>query len=54
MIRFSIEKLWHFKCPKCGGWFTIGDYQGKSGLYCPHCGYFSELLEWIPPHDNGK
>lgn len=36
----SIEKLSHFNCSKCGGWWTIGDAKINIEYYCPWCGYY--------------
>lgn len=36
--EFSVETLHHFKCHKCAGWWTIGDWKPAPMIYCPHCG----------------
>lgn len=42
MIRYCIEKLYHFSCGECGAWFSIGDWAAKHNrcrqLTCPNCG----------------
>lgn len=43
MIGYSKEILYHFSCDKCGGWWTIGDFQNFDfELYCPHCNHKSK------------
>ncbi|MGF0068419.1 hypothetical protein [Candidatus Spyradosoma sp. SGI.093] len=35
----SIEKLSHFRCGRCGGWFSIGDApEDRATWFCPWCG----------------
>jgi rRNA maturation endonuclease Nob1 len=37
--KISIEKLFHFSCPSCKKWFSIGDFpKSKKHVYCPWCG----------------
>ena len=36
---YSIEKLVHYQCSQCRGWWSIGDGPTGSALYCPWCGY---------------
>ena len=42
MIRYSIERLYHFNCDECGAWFSIGDWnkqrERSDQLTCPNCG----------------
>jgi len=38
MLRYSIERLYHFLCSECGKWFSIGDWKVVDKLMCPHCG----------------
>jgi predicted RNA-binding Zn-ribbon protein involved in translation (DUF1610 family) len=40
MIVYSLKKLYHFRCGKCGGWWSIADYDGDmdASLTCPVCG----------------
>ena len=41
MIRYSLERLYHFNCGECGGWWSIGDFHRLADwsgqLTCPHC-----------------
>ena len=38
MIKFSIEKIYHFKCDKCVCEFTIADFDNtRNKLNCPNC-----------------
>ena len=39
MITYCIEKLYHFRCHYCQEWWTIGDWQIKEILTCPHCNH---------------
>jgi hypothetical protein len=34
----SIERLYHFNCPDCQGWWTIGDLPKIEKMFCPYCG----------------
>lgn len=38
--RYSIEHLYHFRCGKCKGWWSISDFDTSKRLFttCPHCG----------------
>lgn len=38
IIRYSVEYLYHFRCEKCRGWWSIGDWQATRELHCPYCG----------------
>lgn len=48
MIRYSIETLYHFQCFICNQWWSIGDWDMKSTLRCPHCGYHG-IVQPIEP-----
>lgn len=37
-MQVSEEKLSHFRCLSCKGWWTIGDAGNKKTWYCPWCG----------------
>jgi hypothetical protein len=34
---YSVEKLYHFQCGHCSGWWSISDWKFKDDLCCPHC-----------------
>ena len=37
--KMSEEKLRHFNCGKCSGWWTIGDPKATQKVWwCPWCG----------------
>jgi DNA-directed RNA polymerase subunit RPC12/RpoP len=38
MIRYCLEKLYHFSCDECGKWFSVGDWTRAKKMTCPHCG----------------
>ena len=44
---YSLERLIHYKCRNCGGWWSIGDGPADRKLYCPWCGMLlpTEKLE---------
>lgn len=35
--KVYLEHLYHFSCPFCKGWFSIGDAVKKYSWCCPHC-----------------
>lgn len=39
-IAHSLERLSHFNCGSCKGWWSIGDWvqPARTHLYCPWCG----------------
>jgi len=39
----SLEKLFHFRCYSCDQWWSIGDWQEKKEIACPHCGVVAEI-----------
>jgi len=41
----SIERLYHFRCHHCQGWWTIADWQPVESVYCPHCGTNAKVKE---------
>lgn len=51
-IGYSLEKLSHFLCGRCSGWWSIGDWQvrakGRTNLYCPWCGVKQEVATMTP------
>lgn len=51
MIKLSIEKLYHFNCEKFKKWWTIGDWEIKEKLICPHCGVEDIIRQIYPPKD---
>ena len=34
---YSVERLVHYQCAKCGGWWSIGDGPTDRELGCPWC-----------------
>ncbi len=40
-MSYSIEKLFHFQCPVCEKWWTIGDAEPGRNYTCPWCGKLS-------------
>lgn len=34
----SIERLSHFQCAACNGWWSIGDAPKRVEWWCPWCG----------------
>lgn len=47
MHKFSVEKLYHFRCCVCNLWWSIADYHTLKQEYisCPHCGSREEYEE---------
>ena len=50
MAKYSIEKLYHFKCDHCGAWWTVGDWQEQDSeeIHCIKCGT-KQSVEPLPP-----
>lgn len=48
----TVEKLVHFRCPKCQGWWTVGDapIDSKQDWYCPWCGVAINEKDAMPPN----
>jgi hypothetical protein len=38
IIIQSPERLVHFQCPRCEGWWSIGDAPDREFWFCPWCG----------------
>jgi hypothetical protein len=38
LIIQSPERLVHFQCPICKGWWSIGDAPERAFWFCPWCG----------------
>jgi hypothetical protein len=36
--KYSVEKLYHFRCFACAQWFTIADCTQFHHIFCPWCG----------------
>ena len=34
---YSVERLVHYQCARCGGWWSIGDGPTDRELGCPWC-----------------
>ena len=41
---YSIERLVHYQCSRCYGWWSIGDGPTGKALYCPWCGYQAKAV----------
>lgn len=45
----SVEILYHFSCPWCNQWWSVGDFDWRNrpfnplAVVCPHCGLSSAL-----------
>lgn len=37
-LTISIEKLAHFQCPYCKGWWSVGDAPKREYWFCTWCG----------------
>lgn len=46
-MLYNKEVLYHFWCPECNKWFTVGDHQGElpEQMTCPFCGVETEVNE---------
>jgi hypothetical protein len=42
---FTVEKLYHFRCFECNGWWSIGDWKLLEKIICPLCGRVSIAIE---------
>lgn len=46
-ISHSLERLSHFRCSVCNGWWSISDWhvraKGRTTLCCPWCGIEQEV-----------
>lgn len=47
--KFTVERLHHYNCGSCSGWWAIGDAPKRKLMYCPHCGYRAGLVELDTP-----
>ena len=47
-ISFSREVLYHLSCGACRKWWSIGDWQQSSQMFCPYCGEYLEVQEIQP------
>lgn len=36
-INAYLEYLYHFNCPNCKKWWSVGDWTYISSMTCPHC-----------------
>ena len=43
--QVSKEILYHFLCDACTKWWSIGDWEPKKTLTCPHCNHKDEVVE---------
>jgi len=43
MITYSIERLYHFSCTLCFSWWSVGDWEIKEEMTCPHCGALQSI-----------
>ena len=43
-LVISLERLHHFQCPSCKGWWSIGDAPQRAHWFCPWCGARHETL----------
>jgi hypothetical protein len=43
MHKLSVETLYHYSCPSCKKWWSIGDIK-LDKAYCPHCGLFADTF----------
>ena len=41
---YSVERLVHYQCARCQGWWSIGDGPTGKTLYCPWCGYLQRAV----------
>lgn len=43
MIPYSIEILYHFRCPTCSSWWPVSDFNNNPKdevcVSCPTCGH---------------
>lgn len=39
--RQSVERLSHFQCGSCQGWWSIADAPDNRTWYCPWCGCYA-------------
>lgn len=46
-ISHSLERLSHFRCGLCKGWWSVGDWHiranGRTHMYCTWCGEKQEV-----------
>ena len=46
-IGYCLERLLHFRCGVCNGWWSISDWharaKGRTTLCCPWCGIEQEV-----------
>lgn len=48
IAKVSIERLWHFQCGNCQGWWTVGDYKPKLMMTtCPHCSCLNDIPDEV-------
>jgi hypothetical protein len=45
----SLERLAHFNCGKCGGWWSIGDAPVGRAYCCPWCGKWQQFSDTPTP-----
>lgn len=51
-LRSSVERLTHFQCGACSGWWTIGDAPERDHWFCPWCG--AKLEQPAAPEQNAE
>lgn len=49
----SLERLYHFRCGNCDGWWSVADKTPQEGrsVFCPHCGAANLVIVIDDPLD---
>lgn len=53
MATCSVERLTHFRCGSCRGWWSVGDAPKGCFWYCPWCGLRQSVDGPEPAPDPG-